>query len=68
MYYNRRLTLTVAFSNRSRIFSSESPDTPDTISVAANFSKGKSNSCKDRYMANWYMNVQWENKSTACEY
>ena len=40
--------LTTALSNSALIFSSEFPDTPDTISVAAILMYGKSNSCKEK--------------------
>ena len=40
--------LTTALSNSPLIFSSEFPDTPDTISVAAILMYGKSNSCKEK--------------------
>lgn len=42
--------LTTALSNKSLIFSSESPDTPETISVAAIFIKDIPSSYKQSFI------------------
>ena len=44
----RKVVLTIALSNMARIFSSDSPDTPEISSVDVTFRSGSDNSLKFR--------------------